>query len=100
MNHFCDIRKSFLLLIFYFSTSATFAQITKIMGKVTDAETHEPIPFASVYFAGTTIGVSSDFEGNFSLETKTPSDSLIVSYVGYQTQAKYVYRGRFQQIDF
>jgi hypothetical protein len=70
------------------------------MGKVTDAETHEPIPFASVYFAGTTIGVSSDFEGNFSLETKTPSDSLIVSYVGYQTQAKYVYRGRFQQIDF
>jgi len=39
------------------------AQVTKIMGTVTNAATGEPIPFVNIYFEGTTIGATSDFEG-------------------------------------
>ena len=63
-------------------------QVTKVMGILTDADTKEPIPFANVYFYGTTIGVTSDFEGHFSIETKTPSDSLMASYIGYENSIK------------
>lgn len=76
------------------------AQVTKIMGRVVDAESGEPIPFANIFFKGTTIGVSSDFDGNFSLETKTPSDSLVASYLGYEMQSLPVLKNRFQQVVF
>jgi hypothetical protein len=75
-------------------------QTTKVMGTVTDVDTKEPIPFANVYFYGTTIGVTSDFDGNFSIETKFASDSLMASYIGYQTQSKRIYKDRFQEIKF
>ena len=67
---------------------------------ISDAVTAEPIPFANVYFYGTTIGVTSDFEGKFSIETKTPTDSLFASYIGYETQAKKVFKNRFQEVNF
>ncbi len=75
-------------------------QITKVMGIVTDADTGEPVPFANVYFYGTTIGVTSDFNGHFSIETKMASDSLMASYIGYLKQSKRIYRDRFQEVNF
>lgn len=39
------------------------AQVTKIMGKVTDASTGEPLPFTNVVVSGTTLGTLTDFEG-------------------------------------
>ncbi len=76
------------------------AQVTKIMGNVKDAETEEPIPFANIFFKGTTIGVTSDFDGNFSIETKTPSDTLVASVMGYEVQSVNIIQNRFQEILF
>jgi hypothetical protein len=60
-----------LILIFILSlTTIAFSQ-TKISGKVTDASTGDPIPGASVIIENTTIGTSTDFDGNFSLEGNT-----------------------------
>ncbi|MCK5078772.1 MAG: carboxypeptidase-like regulatory domain-containing protein, partial [Bacteroidales bacterium] len=59
------------------------AQVTKIMGTVTNAVTGEPIPFVNIFFEGTTIGATSDFEGEYAIETFSPGDSLTASYVGY-----------------
>ncbi len=36
-----------------------------IRGKVVDATTNEPIPFASVVIWNTTTGAMTDFDGNF-----------------------------------
>jgi len=57
-----------------------------ISGCITDAETSEPIPGVSVFIANTTIGVSTDLEGNYRL--KIPGEGsyrLTVSHVGYQS---------------
>ena len=51
--------------------SPAFAQNTKVKGRVTDAETGEPIPFANVFFEGTTIGVSTDMDGNYHIYKKS-----------------------------
>jgi hypothetical protein len=100
MRHFQNLRKYFLLLFLISCTYPVASQVTKIMGRVIDAETKEPIPFANVFFEGTTIGVTSDFDGKFSIETKTPSDSLIASYMGYEKQARPVFKNRFQEVNF
>lgn len=75
-------------------------QITKIMGTVTNAASGEPIPFVNIYFEGTTIGVTSDFEGQYSIETFSPGDSLTASYVGYNSETRSISPGIFQRVDF
>lgn len=56
-----------------------------INGKVTD-ETGEPLPGATVLVKGTTNGSVTDIEGNFSLSVPDDAQTLVVSFVGYQTQ--------------
>lgn len=60
----------------------SFAQ-TMISGTVTDAN-GEPIPGANVVIAGKAIGASTDFDGNFVLETsEVPPFQLKITSVGY-----------------
>ncbi len=57
----------------------------KAYGKVTDATTGEPIPFANVFFTNTTFGASSDEQGIYSFSGFPAGKyDLTVSYVGYQ----------------
>jgi hypothetical protein len=91
-------------LSFFFSIFATFsifAQSTTITGKVTDTDTGEPIPFANVYFKGSTSnGTTTSFDGFFKITTDVPADSLISSFVGYSSRAKFVEKGKTQIINF
>lgn len=59
-----------------------------IKGKVTDVETGDPIPFASVILKGTTVGITTDFEGNYVIAASFKADSIQVSYVGFVSQSK------------
>ena len=61
-----------------------WAQQKTIRGTVLD-ETDSPLPGATVIIDGTTEGVSTDFDGNFSINA-TLGDVLVVSYVGYADQ--------------
>jgi TonB-linked SusC/RagA family outer membrane protein len=57
-------------------------QSVKVTGTVVDAITKEPVIGANVLVKGTATGISTDFEGRFSLDA--PSNSiLLVSYMGY-----------------
>jgi len=87
------------MLVFLFSNNS-YAQLTKIMGTVTDSATGEPLPFVNIVFNGTSIGVTSDFDGNYSIETKTPGDTLTSSFIGYHKNARPVAHGKFQVINF
>ena len=77
----------------------SFAQVTKIRGRVLDSKTKQPLPFVNIAFKGTTIGTTSDFDGNYFLETRKPSDTLFVSFVGYKEQNFFVKKGQFQTIN-
>ena len=55
----------------------------KITGTVVDAM--GPVIGASVVVKGTTNGVATDFDGNFSLNA-SPGQTLVVSYIGYLTK--------------
>lgn len=66
------------------------AQTGSIQGKVLDAETKEPIPFANVaIFSGGTLltGATTDFDGKYAVRSLRPGSYTVrVSFVGYQTK--------------
>ena len=57
-----------------------------VTGRVTDAK-GQPVIGASVIVRGTTLGVSTDADGRFTLEVPAPAaaQTLEVSYLGYET---------------
>lgn len=82
-------------------TTVGFAQdITRIRGKVIDANTKEPLPFVSIVFTGKNIGTITDFNGVYSIETQWASDKIQASYLGYISQTKELVIGDNQVIDF
>lgn len=58
--------------------------VKHISGVITDAS-GLPLPGVSVLLKGTSIGTSTDFDGNFSLDAKGAKE-LVVSYLGYVTE--------------
>ena len=82
LNHLFRMLGCFMLCIMF--TATAFAQQKTIKGTVVDA-TGEPLIGVNVSVKGTTIGIITDIDGNYTLEV--PSKSTIVfSYIGYQTQ--------------
>lgn len=61
------------------------AQTRTVKGTVVDAENDEPLIGVSVT-AGSQYGVSTDIDGNFTLQVPAVAKQLTVSYVGYKTQ--------------
>ncbi|MFT6204072.1 MAG: hypothetical protein ACI9V1_002494 [Spirosomataceae bacterium] len=83
------ILKKLLLFLFigFYSPLTLVAQGFSVNGKIIDAITEEPLPFVSLSLQNTTIGTSSDFEGNFELYFSTSlADSLVISCMGYANQ--------------
>lgn len=58
----------------------------QIRGKVIDSASQKPLVKASVFINGTSIGATTNENGEFSID-KFPSDNfdLVVSFVGYET---------------
>lgn len=79
--------------------SSAIAQRTIIKGKVTDAESGDPVPFANVVIQGTSIGSPTDFDGNYEINGEGQSDTLIFSYIGYETRKKIYQKGVAQVIN-
>ncbi|TKG95005.1 SusC/RagA family TonB-linked outer membrane protein [Puteibacter caeruleilacunae] len=63
------------------------AQPESISGSITD-QTGEPLPGVSVVVKGTTVGITSDFDGNYKLDipADVTADVLVFSFVGMRTQ--------------
>ena len=57
-----------------------------IKGKITDASTGEALPGVSVVVKGTTTGVNSDIDGNFTINVPSPNSTLVFTFVGYLPQ--------------
>lgn len=77
-----------------------YAQETVVQGRVTDAASGDPIPFVNIFFKGTNVGTTTDFEGHYALRTTRPVDSLVATYVGYKPRTKVVRPGEKQAVNF
>lgn len=56
-----------------------------VSGQVTDQETGDPLPGVNVLVKGSNQGTITDIDGNYSIGIPNDDDTLIFSFVGYQT---------------
>ncbi len=74
------MKKLLLLALFAATTTLLPAQVR---GKITDAN-GEPLPFASVYVKGTSIGTTSNVDGVYELELAPGTYDITFQYIGFE----------------
>ena len=78
------MRKLILFFAAILVSGIGFAQTT-VSGTVVDSEIGTGLPGATIVVKGTSDGVSSDFNGSFSITVDSDA-TLVISYVGYESQ--------------
>lgn len=84
-----SVRLLFILMLSMAFMGSTMAQGT-VKGVVKDASSHERLVGATVVVEGTTNGVTTSLDGSFSLKVPSGTQTLKISYVGYQSMTKKV----------
>ena len=79
------MKKSILALLILVSSFTSFAQGLQVKGVVTSADDGQPIPGVSVVVKGTTTGIITDIDGNYTINVSGKS-ILVFSFVGLKTQ--------------
>ncbi|WP_405400492.1 TonB-dependent receptor [Maribacter sp. Asnod2-G09] len=79
------MKKMYFALAAFLMTVTAFSQ-GPITGTVLDGDTNTPLPGATVMVKGTTNGTSTDFDGNFTINTSSASGTLVVSYIGFNSK--------------
>jgi hypothetical protein len=74
----------FLVFVFLLSTNIIRAQNGVVKGRVVDLY-GTPLPSVNVLEKGTVNGVSTDFDGNYSIKVGS-SSVLVFSYVGFKSK--------------
>ncbi len=96
-------RQIILLITVFVSVlqiNAYSQKMTRVRGTVVNSKTKEPIPFANIIFVGKNIGTTTDYRGNYSLETQWASGSIKVAYIGYKNSIKKIIKGKSQTVNF
>ncbi|WP_374948332.1 DUF5686 family protein [Mucilaginibacter sp.] len=90
-------KKSIILLLLLPFTA--LAQSPVIKGVVTDIKRHEVMPFVTVSFAGTSVGMSTNTRGEYSLVNNGNYKQIKVAFIGYKTIVKDIEPGKDQVIN-
>ena len=72
------MTKIFTILSLFFLSTGLIAQTGTVRGFVFDEESGEPIIFTNVFLEGTTIGVSTDVNGYYSITKIKPGTYMLV----------------------
>lgn len=89
-------RRSVLSFVLMFVSIVMSAQI-KVSGVVKD-DAGEPMPGVSVMIKGTNVGVVTDVNGLFSLQTDRKNAVLSFSFLGYTTQEQKLQTGKLMTV--
>ncbi len=82
------MRKALLFVVALFTMTLSYevsAQQRVITGTVISEEDGLGLPGATVLVKGTTVGTTTDLDGNYSINVPAGSDVLIFSFVGLET---------------
>jgi len=83
--------KQLLPIVFLFASFLTLAQTGEVSGVILDANYNDqPLPFADVYLKGTTNGVTTDFDGKYTLSAPAGQQTIIITFIGYETKEEVV----------
>lgn len=95
-----SIIRPLLILLYLFTYTVFFAQQpTIVKGHISDAKSKETMLFVNVQFENTSVGTTSDAEGNFYIETYEKVSHLLVSYLGYKTKRIPVKSGQTNELN-
>lgn len=105
LSRFAGLWKSWgaaCLLLLSFVTGTRAQERGTIAGTVSDASTQMALQFANVAIPGTTLGVSTDLDGEYSMKVAPGIYTLVASYIGYQSLEKRVEvrSGEEARVDF
>jgi TonB-linked SusC/RagA family outer membrane protein len=75
-----------LALLVLVGLQGVFAQTRVISGTITSADDNAPIPGVTVLVQNTTLGTTTDLDGNYTLSVPVKYNTLVFSYVGMKTQ--------------
>lgn len=76
-----------------FSQTIFQQQTKRVSGLVTDS-TGMPLPGVNILVKGTSIGVTSDFDGKFEIDVPAEKNELVFSYIGFKEQTLSVTQSR------
>jgi hypothetical protein len=82
--------KSYTLFLIFLLCFINIANAGIVRGLVTDTN-DEPLPFASVYVKGSTMGTATNPEGVFELDIPDGDHEIVFQYVGYKKQTKIIH---------
>ncbi len=78
-----ELLQAALVCMLFCTATLGQSQSVTISGKVTDSETQQGLPGASVLVSGTTSGTVTDADGNFTLSVSGGTVKLVISFIGY-----------------
>jgi len=79
-----NFKRMVLSVALWVVTIVLFAQNITVTGRVLD-EQDEPLPGVTITVVGSTRGVITDIDGNYTIDAKS-TDQLLFSFVGLETQ--------------
>ncbi|WKN32350.1 mucoidy inhibitor MuiA family protein [Porifericola rhodea] len=60
--------------------------VRQVRGKISDAETGEPLPGVNILIKGTSVGTVTDVNGEYHISIPQGTTTLSVNYIGYKKQ--------------
>jgi hypothetical protein len=80
-----QLKSTLIKILILLLPALSIAQSGQIRGRIYDASNNEPLPFANLIIQGTTIGSTSDLDGNFIFTGLQPGFvKVVASSVGYK----------------
>jgi TonB-dependent starch-binding outer membrane protein SusC len=86
--HFASGSKILLLVLILaaWASSHAYSQALTVSGTVSDSQTKETMPGATIVVKGTTNGTSTDINGKYTLQVADKTAVLMFSFIGYEDQ--------------
>ncbi len=85
VEFFFAMNKLSLVLCFLLGFIVSGFSQTKVSGIVID-DTNLPVPYANVVFKGSNVGIVTNEDGRFYIESDKTYNTLVVSFVGFETK--------------
>lgn len=99
-NRLISGRRLKLLLLAFLTafTAGLTAQVT-VSGTVISEDEQIGLPGVNIIVKGTSLGVTTDADGNFTIAANSKEDVLVFSYIGYQTKETRIGDNTFLRVE-